>query len=440
MGKAGGRRGKDDMRPLYRPAIVGRSLVRVCDPELPTLTSEDDIRLAGWLSGFYDGEGSVSLVKANRRPRALITFTQGDGNNLPLCEKLESALDRFGFDWSVTKKDRSDRKPGSTSTHKMRSYFLKGQAVPLIQRFLHIVKPTKWRQRLIDASLGAKFCTGLEKVVSIEPDGEETVYGLTTTTGNYVVWGLASSNSGQYQQAPTPAGGGILKRDWWQVWDDDAALTHGVEPGKYPKFSFIVASLDSAYTEKETNDPSALTVWGVWQDRHGVLRLMLVSGWADHLDFPKLVDKVTVTCKTYRVSKILIEAKASGISVAQELRSRWITLARELGVNPKTQDRGDFGVQLVNPTGKGDKVARAHAVVPLFAAGLVYAPDKVWADKVIDQCAQFPKAPHDDYVDTVTQALSHLRTIGLAVLPDERQVSFDESVQHKARLLPLYEV
>lgn len=245
--------------------------------------------------------------------------------------------------------------------------------------------------------------------------------------------------SGQYQQIPTPAGGGILKRDWWQVWDDDAALTHGVEPGKYPKFSFIVASLDSAYTEKETNDPSALTVWGVWQDRHGVLRLMLVSGWADHLDFPKLVDKVTVTCKTYRVSKILIEAKASGISVAQELRSRWLTLARELGVNPKTQDRGDFGVQLVNPTGKGDKVARAHAVVPLFAAGLVFAPDKVWADKVIDQCAQFPKAPHDDYVDTVTQALSHLRTIGLAVLPDERQVSFDESVQHKARLLPLYE-
>jgi hypothetical protein len=63
-------------------------------------------------------------------------------------------------------------------------------------------------------------------------------------------------SSGRLQQMPAPAKGGIFERSWWQVWEDPR--------GKFPVLEYIIASLDSAFTTKEANDPSALTVWGIF--------------------------------------------------------------------------------------------------------------------------------------------------------------------------------
>ncbi|SRR6266436_7302866 len=52
--------------------------------------------------------------------------------------------------------------------------------------------------------------------------------------------------------------------------------------GKFPPFEHVVASLDSAFTAKEQNDPSGLTIWGVFQ-REGKRRIMLVSAWRKRL-------------------------------------------------------------------------------------------------------------------------------------------------------------
>src|SRR6201999_3094299 len=107
---------------------------------------------------------------------ALIAFCQGNGRNAPLCEKLEFALDRFGFNWGLTTRDAGD--------HKIHNYWLKmnkeGRAskLSLIQRFLHLVRPTKWRDRLIGAATSGRLYTSGERVVSIQDDGCETVYGL----------------------------------------------------------------------------------------------------------------------------------------------------------------------------------------------------------------------------------------------------------------------
>lgn len=102
---------------------------------------------------------------------------------------------------------------------------------------------------------------------------------------------------------------------------------------------------------------------------------------------------------------LLIEAKASGISVAQEIRR---LCAPE-----------EFSVHEINP-GSGDKVARAYAIQHLFSSGCVYAPDRKYADMVIGHCENFPKDPrHRDIVDSMTQALTWLRKRGLAVLADE---------------------
>lgn len=250
------------------------------------------------------------------------------------------------------------------------------------------------------------------------------------------------ATAGQFQQTPEPRGGGIIKREWWQLWEHDV----------FPPMDYVVASLDTAYTEKTENDMSALTVWGIFSSdvvaqptrrvaRNGTLyeeainqgrtyaeqhpKLVMISAWAARLPLHELVIKVAETCKRMRVDLLLVEGKASGISVAQELR--------------RLYGGEDFGVQMINP-GAQDKMARLYSVQHLFAEGMIYAPDRVWADQVITQCAQFPRAKHDDLVDTVSQALRHLRTSGLLTRAPEHIQQIEESMRAKPSVKPLYDV
>jgi predicted phage terminase large subunit-like protein len=238
--------------------------------------------------------------------------------------------------------------------------------------------------------------------------------------------------AGQLQQRPEPQGGGIIKRDWWQLWMEDA----------YPAMDYIVASLDTAYTTKTENDFSALTVWGVFSgdvvaqatkveggqiersygQQHP--RVMLMNAWAERLELHELVQKVARTCKSMRVDKLIIENKAAGHSVAQELR-------RLFG-------HEDWGVQLLDPKGQ-DKLARLYSVQHLFAEGMVYAPDRSWADQVMTQVGTFPKGKNDDLVDTVSQAMRHLRDLGMLTRGPEFIADIEAGMQHVGKPpAPLY--
>ena len=236
--------------------------------------------------------------------------------------------------------------------------------------------------------------------------------------------------AGQLQQRPEPKGGGILKREWWQLWDQDYL----------PGADYIVASLDTAYTTKQENDMSAMTVWGVFSGGSGSAqvtlqssrngeslvelsrtyteehpKIILLHAWQDRLELHDLVKRVQQTMKDCKVDKLLIENKAAGHSVAQELR-------RLFNIE-------DFAVQLVDPKGQ-DKVARLYSVQHLFAEGLIYAPDRQWAEQVITQCAAFPKAKHDDLVDTVSMALRYLRETGMLVRGEEFTAELDQKMEH----------
>lgn len=221
---------------------------------------------------------------------------------------------------------------------------------------------------------------------------------------NAYVW------SGQYQQSPAPRGGGIFKREWWQVYPPEGEQFHPVtnKPLKtlnLPPMDHIIASLDTAMTTKEENDFSALTVIGVWRNEYDLPKLMLLDAWQARLEFRQLVDRVIFSCMENRVDRLLIEAKVNGFSVAQEIGR--LLIGKE------------FAVSIV-PV-KGDIVARAHAVSHLLETGLVYAPDRKWADLVIDNMAVLPKGAHDDLASSMIQGLKHLRDTGFALLRDERE-------------------
>lgn len=270
-------------------------------------------------------------------------------------------------------------------------------------------------------------------------------------------------SAGQLQQRPEPKGGGIIKRDWWNLWE----LPH------LPPREFVLASLDTAYTEKQENDFSAMTVWGVFSDqdaaaalqpkalqREGVMEsvrrferrraeqhpgVLLMDAWQERLEINALVNRVAATCRRHKVDKLLIENKAAGISVAQELRRLF--------------SGEQFVVQLVDPR-SADKVARLYAVQALFAPamdmlgnailwpeghpmagqprqpGCVWAPNTVWAEMVISQVASFPKGKHDDLVDSTSQALNHLRMLGMLKRDEEWAAEIEAGTQHQGRPPP----
>lgn len=261
----------------------------------------------------------------------------------------------------------------------------------------------------------------------------------------------------QYQQAPAPRGGGIFKREWWNVWEG--------QDGKFPPFEYIVASLDSAFTEREENDPSGFTVWGVWTDTtvggeidpktgklwhtnaNGRRKVMLIHAWRKHLEMhgelverlpgetdlayvrraqPQwgLVEWVAYTCRRFKADKLLIEAKASGITAAQEIG--------------RLYGNETWNTQLESV--QGDKVSRAHAVVPAWSQGLIYAPDREWADLVIEEMSVFPKGRYKDLTDSTTMAIKHLRAIGMIQHEHERLGEEAERTRYRKKMGPLYPI
>lgn len=296
------------------------------------------------------------------------------------------------------------------------------------------------------------------------------------------------AKASQYQQSPSPRGGGIIKRDWWQLWDPPPTIMLGAdgeprEVQKFPDCEFIVASFDGAFGQKQENDWSALTVWGVFRQATGVLasstrtqrpyldqvmngrtsaaqiavpvngqppQVMLMHAWRKRLplngyeitreddetdaEFKArqmrewgIVQWVIHTCKRFGVNMLLVEAKANGIDVANET---------------KRQMEGQrFGVKLIDP-GRLDKVARAYAVQHIWADRMVWYPDREWAEDVINEAATFPKGGHDDLTDTSTQAIKYLRDIGVLLHGHEMERELAEAMQYKSQkpLQALYPV
>lgn len=342
--------------------------------------------------------------------------------------------------------------------------------------FEHLLIPMEWEgQRQISTVPAMKWTDDPRTVVGELAWPQRytplVVRNLKITVGPYA-W------AGQYQQTPTPRGGGILKRDWWQVWDPPPDQ-NGHQ--RLPRCEFVVASFDGAFGQKQENDYSALTVWGLFKNAPGVLpsstrmttpyleqimgegklsaplnpsrfiqpsKLILMQAWQKRLPLNGLeierevgetdaayraramphwgiVQFVADTCKRFNVNMLLIEAKANGIDVANEV---------------KRQYAGEgWGMKLIEP--KTDKVARAYSVQHILADAMVYAPDREWAEDVITVCASFPKVAHDDIVDSTTQAWKWLRDAGLLRHGHEIERDFADELAYKpAQTKALYDV
>jgi predicted phage terminase large subunit-like protein len=200
----------------------------------------------------------------------------------------------------------------------------------------------------------------------------------------------------QYQQNPTSESSAIVKREWWQVWEDDEA----------PNCEFTLMAWDTAFEKSNRADYSALTHWGVFYhpDDTGLpqANIILLNAFRERMEFPKLKQTAIDQFKEWEPDSVIIEKKASGAPLIYEMRAMGIP------------------VQEFTPSKGNDKISRLNAVSDLFASGRVWAPNTHWAEEVIEEVASFPAGEHDDYVDSVSLALMRFRKGGyIRTLLDE---------------------
>jgi len=211
----------------------------------------------------------------------------------------------------------------------------------------------------------------------------------------------------QYQQNPTAEEGALVKRDWWKMWDKP-------DP---PECEWIIQSWDTAFLKTERADFSACTTWGVFfhEDRDSgatIPNLILLDAFRKRMEFPELKRVAHETYKSWTPDAFIVEKKASGAPLIFELRAMGIPVAEF------TPSRGN------------DKIARVNAVADLFSSGMVWAPDRRWAEEVIEEFAEFPAGEYDDLVDSSTQALLRFRQGGFV------RTTLDEE-EDTVRTLPL---
>jgi predicted phage terminase large subunit-like protein len=243
----------------------------------------------------------------------------------------------------------------------------------------HVLKQGDWKvlkfpaiaeeneTQSVQTAYGKKtFSRQIGEALHPEREPLEVLATMRETQGEY-------NFAGQYQQAPAPLGGGMIKTHWFKVY----------RPEELPKqFELVVQSWDTANKSSELNDYSVCTTWGMVQKN-----LYLLYVLRKRMEYPELRRVVKEHARTYKARNVVIEDKASGTQLIQDLCAD-----------------GIHGVTRYNA--KLDKVMRMHSVTSTIENGFVYIPEKAdWLPQYMHEMAVFPNGKYDDQVDSTSQAL-----------------------------------
>ncbi len=242
----------------------------------------------------------------------------------------------------------------------------------------------------------------------------------------------------QFQQLPAPRGGGIIEDVWWRVWPPSEEIDRWTrvvpdENGNdkvivaFPPAEFAMAYVDTAFTEREENAWCAFIRFSVFSDSAGRPKVVMNQAWQDRPTLRNLCIRLLGDCRRGKIDALVIENKAGAEWVKQEMQ--------------RLMRAGEFQIILDDP--RGDKVARLHAVAPLFEDGIVYAPERAWSDMVIRQVSSFPKGKFKDLVDCTSGGLGYLRRndlIKLSVEHDEDERERKTFRGNSTGVAGLYEV
>jgi len=210
------------------------------------------------------------------------------------------------------------------------------------------------------------FRRGQGEALHLGREPLEILEGIRRTIGEY-------NFAGQYQQSPAPLGGGMVKAEWFKSYRENE---------RPERFEQIVQSWDTANKATELSDFSVCTTWGVKGKD-----LFLLNVLRKRLEFPALKRAVREQQGLFNANVVLIEDKASGTQLIQELIVD-----------------GCHAITRYKP--EGDKTMRLHAQTATIENGFVHIPEAApWLAEYLHEMTVFPKGKHDDQVDSTAQFL-----------------------------------
>jgi len=211
---------------------------------------------------------------------------------------------------------------------------------------------------------------------ALHPEREppEMLEQIRRTLGEY-------NFAGQYQQMSSPQGGGMVKPAWFRNY----------MPNERPeKFDHIVQSWDTANKASELSDFSVCTSWSIKGKD-----LYLLHVLRKRMEYPELKRVVREQCKAFDANVVLIEDKASGTQLIQELVAE-----------------GVHAVTRYQP--QADKIMCMHAQTAMIENGFVHLPkEAAWLAEYLHELTVFPKGKHNDEVDSTAQMLDWFKRGGL---------------------------
>lgn len=198
---------------------------------------------------------------------------------------------------------------------------------------------------------------------------------------------------------------GIIKRDWWKYYTKD----------ELEKLRFIkrVQSWDTAFKKNEENDFSVCTTWEIRQNG-----FYLIDLWRGRVEFPELKKTVVKLFNDYKPNEVLIEDKASGQSLIQELQRETRIPIKAIKVST-------------------DKIARVHAVTPLIECGRLFLLEDASTSlsmTIMNECEEFPNGEFDDIVDSISQFLNEAKIVSAGNVESIKHIPRKRSLREKRNI------
>lgn len=221
--------------------------------------------------------------------------------------------------------------------------------------------------------------------------------------------------SGQLQQEPSPAEGGIIKRAWIRAYErKDKLITF---PGRYPLDDIYTinpfdclrfATVDLAVTKKDNDkadpDYTVIAAWAVFLSHRGPM-MALLDLFRERLEGPDISKKIKGMHDHWKFQFVAVEQIAGFIALGQQFKRDGLPI-RDIG------NKEDAFLRI-----ESDKQARAYGATPLMADARFFVPEYApWLGEYIKELTVFPNYGHDDQVDVTSSAVSIAEKVKLGVL------------------------
>jgi predicted phage terminase large subunit-like protein len=337
----------------YRSLFPGTKIDPAKNTEIEVMTTQRGFRLSTSVSGVLTGRGgNLIIIDDPLKPE----------------DAMSDTVRKRVIDWcGTTLFSRLDDKEHGAIVLVMQRLHVDDLAGHFLQQggWKHLSLPAiAETDERIEISPGRYHSRRTGELLHAARESQASLDSMKIAMGS-------ATFSAQYQQAPVPAGGNMIRWDWFGWY----------EPNLRIQFENIVISWDTAMKATQLSDYSVGTVWGVVVDYYFLLDLVRVR-----LEYPALKRKVVEVYRQWPSATMLIEDAGSGTGLIQDLRELKIPT---IAIRPQ-----------------GDKVMRMSAQSAKIEAGAVQLPRNApYLDDLRSEVLAFPYGSHNDQVDSISQAL-----------------------------------